>query len=106
MRARAVAWNAVFDSGCLLAPPGDLFLLHFPSFPFSHVISSLFSPFPVEKYQREDLWNPLHLLAISDNIGANISLLMKYLGLNKVEMSVKISLINSPKLKLDRPRAT
>ena len=30
---------------------------------------------------------------------------MKYLGLNKGEMSVKISLINSPKLKLDRPRA-
>jgi hypothetical protein len=70
------------------------------------MISSLFIPFPVEKYQREDLWNPLHLLAISDNIGVNISLLMKYLGLNKVEISVKISLINSPKLKLNPPRAT
>jgi hypothetical protein len=106
MRALAVAWNAVFDSDGLLASSGDLSLLQFPSFSFSHVISSLFCPFPVEKYQREDLWNPLHLLVISDNIGANISLLMKYLSLNNVEMSVIISLINSPKVKLDRPRAT
>ena len=92
-RVRAVAWNTVFDSGGLLAPPGDLFLLHFPPFPFPHVISFLFNPFPVEKYQRGDLWNPLHSLVISGNIGANISLLIKYLGLNKVEMSVKILLI-------------
>jgi hypothetical protein len=106
MRALAVIWNTVFCSGFSGAPPVDSFLLHFFSLPYSHVISSLFSPFPMEKYQREDLWNPLHLLSISDNIGMNISLLMKYLSLNKVEISVKISLINSPKLKLDRPRAT
>ena len=49
---RAVAWNAIFDSGGLLTPPGDLFRLHFPSFPFSHVISSLFSQFHVEKISK------------------------------------------------------
>jgi hypothetical protein len=66
----------------------------------------LISPFPVETHQSDYLWNPLHSLDISTNIGENISLWMKYLGLNKGEMSVKISLINSPKLKLDRHRAT
>ena len=39
------------------------------------------------------MWNPLHSLVISGNIEAHISLLMKSLGLGKVEMSVKISLI-------------
>ena len=32
-----------------------------------------FSPFHVETHQREDLWNPLHLLVISGNIRANVS---------------------------------
>jgi hypothetical protein len=90
IRALAPVWNAVFCAVFADTPPVDSLFLHFPSFPFPHVISSLFSPFPVEKQQREDLWNPLHSLVISGNIEANISLLVKYLGLNKGEMSVKI----------------
>ena len=93
-------WNTVYCVVFVQTSPRDSLFLHFPSNKFPHVISYLFSPFPVETHQREDLWNPLHSLVTRSNIKVNFSVLMKYLDLNKGWMSVKISLINSPSLNL------
>ena len=66
IRVLTPVWNALFCAAFAQTPPVHSFFLHSPSIPFPHAISSFFSPFPVETHQRENLCNPLHLLAISD----------------------------------------
>lgn len=73
IRSHTPVWNIIFCSIFAKMPPVDSFFLHFPSFPFPHMVSSLFSPFLVETHQSEDLWNPLHSLVISTNTEVNIS---------------------------------